>query len=71
MRHFLNFQDIMKNTEAPLMRYPKMFFIGYISAMIPAYALCEMLPSFSSLGKHKGLMATDFHNPKLFWDNFR
>jgi hypothetical protein len=58
----------MRNTEAPLMRYAKMYILSFSSAVIPTLILAEFIPGFSTLAKHKGIMATNFHNPRIFID---
>jgi len=63
--------DVIRNTDAPLMRYSKIYLTSFAAAIIPTIALAEFLPGFSTLARHKGTMATNFHSPKMFWDGLK
>jgi len=61
----------MRNNEAPLLRYSKIYLYSFVSAVIPTVALAEFIPGYSTLAKHKGIMASNFHTPRLFWDGMK
>lgn len=66
MRHWDNFVDIIRNIDAPLIKYSKVFAMSGFASVLPVAFLAEFFPNFSSLAKHKAVMSTNFHNPILF-----
>jgi hypothetical protein len=72
MRHYYNLVDIItRDAESPLIRYPKIYLIGYVSTFFPVVFAQDLLPSNQALSNHKLKISYNFHSPKAIIDDFR
>ena len=72
MRHYYNFIDIItRDFESPMIRYAKIYVASWATLFAPVLMLQDLLPRNQALSVHKLRTSFNFHNPKIFIDQFK